>query len=563
MSQPKAIFRKFTSDVQSITLPTKFTFPFYYEPHPLTVLAAEELQRELSTHPLIAPLFDTENENCLPTGKMFGVLVVKNEKGELGYLAGFSGKLGSHTDLEGYVPLIFDLWNEDGFFAREDVEVKAINAINAKIEKLEADTVYSNAKALLKQQIADEKTAIEEKKAQHKKQKNERKAIRKEQEVILSPEEFQLLNDDLVKQSLRDKYELRVLTEYWQEQITTTRDITTSIEEELNNLKEERKQKSNGLQQKLFASYKFLNYKGKEQSLLEIFEKTVLQQPPAAAGDCAAPKLIQYAYEHNYTPIALGEFWWGESPKSEIRKHQHFYPSCRSKCEPILGHMLEGLEVDDNPLLINPALNRPIEVVYEDEYFAIVNKPEDFLSVPGIYILDSVYERMKLRYPNATGPLIVHRLDMPTSGILIIAKDKDSHKALQSQFIKKSLEKRYVAILDGIIAEDEGIIELPLRIDFDDRPRQMVCYEYGKYAKTRYEVIERKDGKTKVYFYPITGRTHQLRMHASHPKGLNTPIVGDDLYGTKADRLYLHAESITFRHPKTYELMTFTIKESF
>lgn len=563
MSQPKAIFRKFTSDVQSITLPTKFTFPFYYEPHPLTILAAEELQRELSTHPLIAPLFDTEDENCLPTGKMFGVLVVKNEKGELGYLAGFSGKLGSHTDLEGYVPLIFDLWNENGFFAREDVEVKAINAINAKIEKLEADTVYSNAKALLKQQIAEEKTAIEEKKVQHKKQKNERKAIRKEQEVILSPEEFQLLNDDLVKQSLRDKYELRVLTEYWQEQITTTRDITTSIEEELNNLKEERKQKSNGLQQKLFASYKFLNYKGEEQSLLEIFEKTVLQQPPAAAGDCAAPKLMQYAYEHNYTPIALGEFWWGESPKSEIRKHQHFYPSCRSKCEPILGHMLEGLEVDDNPLLINPALNRPIEVVYEDEYFAIVNKPEDFLSVPGIYILDSVYERMKLRYPNATGPLIVHRLDMPTSGILIIAKDKDSHKALQSQFIKKSLEKRYVAILDGIIAEDEGIIELPLRIDFDDRPRQMVCYEYGKYAKTRYEVIERKDGKTKVYFYPITGRTHQLRMHASHPKGLNTPIVGDDLYGTKADRLYLHAERITFRHPKTYELMTFTIKESF
>ncbi len=563
MFQPKAIFRKFTSDVQSIALPTKFTFPFYYEPHPLTILAAEELQHELSTHPLIAPLFDTEDENCLPTGKMFGVLVVKNEKGELGYLAGFSGKLGSHTDLEGYVPLIFDLWNENGFFAREDVEVKAINAINAKIEKLEADTVYSNAKALLKQQIAEEKTAIEEKKAQHKKQKNERKAIRKEQEVILSPEEFQLLNDDLVKQSLRDKYELRVLTEYWQEQITTTRDITTSIEEELNNLKEERKQKSNGLQQKLFASYKFLNYKGEEQSLLEIFEKTVLQQPPAAAGDCAAPKLMQYAYEHNYTPIALGEFWWGESPKSEIRKHQHFYPSCRSKCEPILGHMLEGLEVDDNPLLINPALNRPIEVVYEDEYFAIVNKPEDFLSVPGIYILDSVYERMKLRYPNATGPLIVHRLDMPTSGILIIAKDKDSHKALQSQFIKKSLEKRYVAILDGIIEEDEGIIELPLRIDFDDRPRQMVCYEYGKYAKTRYEVIERKDGKTKVYFYPITGRTHQLRMHASHPKGLNTPIVGDDLYGTKADRLYLHAESITFRHPKTYELMTFTIKESF
>lgn len=563
MSQPKAIFRTFTSDVLSIELPTKFTFPFYYEPHPLTILAAEELQHELSSHPLIAPLFDQDSPECLPTGKMFGVLVVKNEEGQLGYLAGFSGKLGSYTDLEGYVPLIFDLWNEEGFFAKEEVEVKAINAINAKIEKLESDHVYINAKALLKKQLADEKTAIEQRKAELKVLKNERKAIRKEQEGILPAEEFQALNDDLVRQSLRDKYELRVLTEYWQEQINTSRDITTSIEEELNFLKEERKNKSNGLQQKLFASYKFLNYKGEEQSLLDIFAKTVLQTPPAAAGDCAAPKLIQYAYEHNYTPIALGEFWWGESPKSEIRKHQHFYPSCRGKCEPILGHMLEGLDVDDNPLLVNPALNRPIDVVYEDEYFAIVNKPEDFLSVPGIYILDSVYERMKLRYPNATGPLIVHRLDMPTSGILIIAKDKDSHKALQSQFIKKSLEKRYVAVLDGIIEGDEGIIELPLRIDFDDRPRQMVCYEYGKYAKTRWEVIERKDGKTKVYFYPITGRTHQLRMHASHPSGLNTPIVGDDLYGTKADRLYLHAESITFRHPKTFELMTFTIKESF
>ncbi|MDR2223056.1 MAG: RNA pseudouridine synthase [Flavobacteriaceae bacterium] len=563
MSQPKAIFRRFTSDVQSIAWPTKFTFPFYYEPHPLTILAAEELQQELNTHPLIAPLFDTNNSDRLPCGKMFGVLVVKNKEGEIGYLAGFSGKLGSHTDLEGFVPLIFDLWNEDGFFAKEGIEVKAINAINAKIEQLESDRIYIKAKDLLKQQIAEEKIAIEQKKAELKVLKNERKAIRKEQENILSAEDFQTLNDDLVRQSLRDKYELRVLTEYWQEQINTSKDITTRIEEELNFLKEERKNKSNGLQQKLFAAYKFLNYKGEEQSLLDIFAKTVVQQPPAAAGDCAAPKLLQYAYEHQYTPIAMGEFWWGESPKSEIRKHQHFYPACRGKCEPILGHMLEGLEVDDNPLLINPALNRPIDVIYEDDYFAVVNKPEDFLSVPGIYILDSVYERMKLRYPEATGPLIVHRLDMATSGILIIAKDKDSHKALQSQFIKKSLEKRYVAILDGIIAEDEGIIELPLRIDFDDRPRQMVCYEYGKYAKTRWEVIERKDGKTKVYFYPITGRTHQLRMHASHPEGLNTPIVGDDLYGTKAERLYLHAERITLRHPKTFEEITFQVKEKF
>lgn len=259
----------------------------------------------------------------------------------------------------------------------------------------------------------------------------------------------------------------------------------------------------------------------------------------------------------------MAEFWWGESPKSEIRKHLHYYPACRGKCEPILGHMLQGLAVDDNPLLVNPELQRPIEIVYEDEDLAIVNKPEEFLSVPGIYIQDSIYERMKIRYPKATGPIIVHRLDMATSGILIIAKNKEAHKALQSQFIKKTVTKRYVALLDGIVEGNEGYIDLPLRVDLEDRPRQMVCFEHGKPAKTKWEVIERKDGKTKVYFYPITGRTHQLRMHASHPMGLNTPIVGDDLYGTKNTRLFLHAESITFKHPRTQETVSFQVKEGF
>lgn len=560
MSQPKAIFRTFASDVQSIELPTKFTFPFYYEPHPLSILAAEELQTELINHPLIQPLFDKASEQLLAAGKMFGVLIVTSPTGELGYFAGFSGKLGSHTQIDGFVPPVFDLWNKDNFFIKEE---EVINAINRQIEQRLENPNYQSAKALLIQQIEQEKQAITAKKKELKQLKTERKKLREQQQITLSETDYTLFNEDLIKQSLRDKHELRVLTNDWLEQINATKNSISSYETELQALKEERKQKSNALQQKLFQHYRFLNYRGEEQDLLDIFAKTVLQTPPAAAGDCAAPKLLQYAYLHGYTPITMAEFWWGESPKSEIRKHQHYYPACRGKCEPILGHMLEGLEIEENPLLVNPALNRPIEVVYEDEYFAIVNKPEEFLSVPGIYIQDSVYERMRLRYPNATGPLIVHRLDMATSGILIIAKDKDSHKAIQSQFIKKTVEKRYVALLDGILPSDNGLIDLPLRVDLDDRPRQMVCYEYGKPAKTKWEVIERKDGKTKVYFYPITGRTHQLRMHASHPDGLNTPIVGDDLYGTKAERLYLHAESITFRHPKTYELMTFTIKESF
>ncbi|WP_353161730.1 pseudouridine synthase [Myroides odoratus] len=560
MSTLDVAFKRFQADISRISKPEKFTFPFYYEPHPLSIMASEELQRELESHALLAPLFDPASSECLPAGKMFGVLVVENQAGELGYLRGFSGKLGSFTHLEGFVPPVFDLWNKDSFFTKEEA---VLNAINAQIEALQKDSIYQHTKELLQQQIASEKKAITDKKQLLKQLKNERKVLREQQESQLNPLEFEAFNEDLIKQSLRDKHELRVLTAYWQEQIEATQQLICDFDLHINSLKEERKQKSNALQRQLFQQYRFLNYNQEEQDLLAIFEKTTLQQPPAAAGDCAAPKLLQYAYLNGYKPLAMAEFWWGESPKSEIRKHLHYYPACRGKCEPILGHMLQGLAVDDNPLLVNPELQRPIEIVYEDEDLAIVNKPEEFLSVPGIYIQDSVYERMKIRYPKATGPIIVHRLDMATSGILIIAKNKEAHKALQSQFIKKTVTKRYVALLDGIVEGNEGYIDLPLRVDLEDRPRQMVCFEHGKPAKTKWEVIERKDGKTKVYFYPITGRTHQLRMHASHSMGLNTPIVGDDLYGTKGTRLFLHAESITFKHPRTQETVSFQVKEGF
>ncbi len=555
-----ALFHTYKTDIQSFQLPEKFTFPFYYEPHPLAILAAEELQNELVNHVQIAPLFDVNNSNSLPAGKMFGVLVVQNKKGEIGYLKGFSGKLGAFTHLDGYVPPIFDLWHKDSFFVKDEKEV---NAINAAIEDLQKNEEYFVLKQALTNALAEEKIALNEQKKLHKQLKNDRKLIRDTQIQLLSAKDFELLNDDLIKQSLRDKHEMRVLAQEWQMKIEAIQAKITNFDLQLTSLKEARKQKSNALQQKLFQQYQFLNFKGETQDLLQIFSTTVLQQPPAAAGDCAAPKLLQYAYANDLKPLALAEFWWGESPKSEIRKHLHYYPACRGKCEPILGHMLQGLEVDENPLLIHPELQKPIEIIYEDDDMAIVNKPEEFLSVPGIYIHDSVYERMKLRYPKATGPLIVHRLDMATSGLLLIAKNKEAHKALQSQFIKKTITKRYVALLDGIIKENEGFITLPLRVDLDDRPRQMVCYEHGKTAKTKWEVIERKDGKTKVYFYPITGRTHQLRVHASHFSGLNTPICGDDLYGTKSNRLYLHAESITFLHPKTYEEVTFSAKETF
>ena len=252
----------------------------------------------------------------------------------------------------------------------------------------------------------------------------------------------------------------------------------------------------------------------------------------------------------------MAEFWWGTPPKSEVRKHAHYYPACRGKCEPILKHMLQDVIMDDNPMEKNFAKDKVITTIYEDEYFLAINKPPELLSVPGIKVQDSVYTRMQFKYPDATGPLTVHRLDMNTSGLMLIAKTKEVHKLLQGQFIRRKVKKEYIALLDGIVEDDNGKISLPLRVDLEDRPRQLVCYEHGKKADTEWEVISRKNNITRIKFYPITGRTHQLRVHAAHPKGIGIAILGDDLYGTKGERLYLHAAKITFSHPISREKMT-------
>jgi tRNA pseudouridine32 synthase/23S rRNA pseudouridine746 synthase len=256
-------------------------------------------------------------------------------------------------------------------------------------------------------------------------------------------------------------------------------------------------------------------------------------------------------------PVAMAEFWWGVSPAPEIKKHKQFYSACRGKCEPILHHMLEGMSLEDNPMMMYDGETKKITTVYEDDELLIINKPTEFLSVPGKVIKDSVWMRMKHKYPEATGPLIVHRLDMSTTGLMIIAKTKEAHKEIQSQFINRKIKKRYIALLDGVVEEDEGYINLPLRQDYEDRPRQLVCHEHGKRARTSWNVLERKENTTKIHFHPITGRTHQLRVHAAHHLGLNMPIIGDDLYGKKGDRLHLHAEWIEFDHPKTKERVSF------
>jgi tRNA pseudouridine32 synthase/23S rRNA pseudouridine746 synthase len=552
-------FHNFSKDISGIILPKKFTFPFYYEPHPLAKIAAQEIQNHLENLKNLDHNFGLDNsKDGLVIGKMFGVLVVQKGNGELGYLAAFSGKLGNENHHVGFVPPVYDILDKNGFFLEEE---KELNKLTFRIEKLENSDEFIKTKDELDQLIIHFSNEIQNIKKEIKGNKKLRDFKRKT--IIDNGIDDKDLLDQLNKQSIQESYFLKDRTNYWKRK---KENIETKIEKynsEINELKNLRRQKSSDCQKLIFEQYTFLNADKKLLSLNKIFQENLNIVPPAGAGECAAPKLLHYAYLNNLTPVCMAEFWWGASPASEIRKHKQYYPACKGKCEPILNHMLQGLEVDENPMLINPAENKTLPIIYEDDDILLINKPEEFLSVPGKNISDSVYTRIQKLYPDATGPLIVHRLDMSTSGIMVLAKNIKSYHQLQRQFLKRQIKKRYVALLENEIKIKKGTIELPLRVDLYDRPRQVVCYEYGKNAKTEYEEIELINGKSKVYFYPITGRTHQLRVHASHKLGLNTPIKGDDLYGNKTDRLYLHAEMITFRHPKTLEIMTFRVEANF
>ncbi|GGF66875.1 RluA family pseudouridine synthase [Wenyingzhuangia marina] len=546
-------FHFYNEDVSGIDLPKKFTYPFYYEPHLLSKLAVVQLQEYLNTQTDFIHDFSE-------TGKMFGVLVVKNQQNKIGFLAAVSGKLADSNTHAYFVPPIFDMLPADGFYK---IEEEKLNVLTKEIETLQNNVAYIQAIKNLK---LTQNNALQEKedlRMEMIEAKKNRKVKRGELTNQFSDEALKEKLTELDQQSIVYKLKKRNLASFWENEINLRKKELAVFESQIQQLKKTRREQSNILQQYLFNQYQFLNKEGIRKGVIDIFKDTPLKTPPAAAGECAAPKLLQYAFANNLTPICMAEFWWGTAPNSEIRKHGQFYPACQGKCKPILGHMLKGMTLDENPLLENPAIGKELSYLYEDDFMVVVNKPAEFLSVPGKTINDSVYLRIKQKYPNATGPLIVHRLDMSTSGIMLIALDKDTHEKLQSQFIKRQVKKRYLALLDGVVKEDKGTIELPLRLDIDDRPRQLVCYEHGKPAKTLWKVLDRSNNKTRIYFYPVTGRTHQLRVHASHLNGLNTPIIGDDLYGSKADRLYLHAEHISLTHPVTKEKIEFKAKADF
>ena len=548
-------FQYFKTTLNNFTLPSRFTFPFYYEPHPLCEIAANELQKYLQTQTDFDHNFGIDpSKKGLSIGKMFGVLVVQNQQNEIGYITSVSGKLAEKNIHKKFVPPVYDMLTKDSRFLEEE---KVLNSINIALEDLDDNNEYLSLQA---QYLSEKKKAtadIQEKKETLKAAKKERNLQRKKAKIKLTTEAYAAFNEVLAKESLEAKYFFNNVNRYWEHILNSIKEQSSTFTNEIELLKEQRKTKSALLQQYLFEQYQFLNSKKEVKNLSQLFTNNIEQNPPAGSGECAAPKLLQFAFLNDLKPIAMAEFWWGQSPNKEIRKHKQFYPACQGKCKPILTHMLAGIEMDINPLLRNPAIGKELETIFEDENLIVVSKPSGFLSVPGIHIQDSVYTRIKQQVKNISGPIIVHRLDMATSGLLVLAKNKKAHKSLQSQFINKTVQKRYTALLDGILTDNKGIINLPLRVDLGDRPRQLVCDEYGKPAETKWEVIERKNGKTKIYFYPISGRTHQLRVHASHTLGLNIPIIGDDLYGKKSDRLFLHADTLEFKHPVTNKKMIF------
>ena len=530
-------FHPLDVDVAALQLPQQFTCPFCYEPHPLALMATEQVQR------YVASRDDWAEE--LGEGKMLGVLVAQDSEGRLGYLAAFSGNLAGSVRHDFFVPPIYDLLDPQGVFKQGEAQ---ITAINHEVERLEQSAELQEMQrheAAEKQKMADEVNRFKALMVRHKRERDKCRAAGN----LTAVQQEALLN-----QSRFEKAELKRIRQRHEAALAAIADEIAGFQQTIIRLKARRKTMSEALQERIFRLFVVSNARGERRDLVEVF-RPLGTLPPAGAGECCAPRLLNYAFNYGLFPVCMAEFWWGASPVGEVRHHGDFYPACRSKCKPILEFMLQGFDVEDNQLGL-PMDEQALDIVYDDQWLTVVNKPSGMLTVPGKLLEDSLFTRYREAYPEAMGPIVVHRLDQETSGLVIFAKDKDTHKALQQQFENHSIQKRYVALLDGIVSQEEGVIDLPIRPDVDDRPRQRVDYEHGKQAVTRYHVVERASGKTRICFEPLTGRTHQLRVHASHPLGLNCPIVGDRLYGKAAARLMLHAQSITFLHPASSQSMT-------
>lgn len=523
--------------------------PFGYQPHPLCQEAARLLQQQL---PALMTHYPDEG------GKMFGVLVVRHGH-QMGYLQAYSGQLGgAYPWANEFVPPVFDYLSPQGHFKQTE---QRISALNHQMEAMHHEPWY-------RLRLEHQRT-IQNAASHHMERWRSLMAKAKQQRDAMREGADEAMRKRLVAESQFQKAQLKRLRSRW---ACVTEAIGHRAErhgQELERMGQERHRMSDQLQRWLFDHFVMRNARGEEQSLSDIFAHYDANRPylvpPGGTGECCEPKLLQYAYLHGMRPLCMAMFWWGQSRGGEVRHHLHFYPACQGKCRPTLAWMLQGLEVEEEErgrtAVAREAVERTpeitsaqLEVVYEDEWLVVVNKPAGMLSVPGRNALPSVASLMRQRHPEATGPMVVHRLDMDTSGLMLIALNTEVHKQLQRQFAERLIQKTYVALLESSAAPmiGQGEISLPLSADADDRPRQRVDLAGGKPALTRYRFLT----PNRVLLHPLTGRTHQLRIHCAHPDGLGRPILGDPLYGHSGKRLCLHAQEICFVHPITHQQMT-------
>ncbi|MGN0281986.1 MAG: pseudouridine synthase [Prevotella sp.] len=529
--------------------PERFTNPFGYEPHPLCRLVVRDLSVYIQER--------TEWKEELQRGKMFGVLVVEHE-GQMGYIAAYSGQIAGRADHEFFVPAVFDYLQPDGYFKTHEAE---ISAVNRQIAAMEENPERLVLLAEIQKAQRDALMEIDAYKDVMNQAKNRRDMLRK---GGLDTEQ----EEKLIRESQFMRAELVRLKQKWKNIQGDLDDRIAVYDAEIDNLKRQRQQMSEDLQLWLFRHFVMKNARGEQRSLVDLFRFTPQGMPPAGSGECCAPKLLQYAYNQGMKPICMAEFWWGDSPRHVVRHHLDFYPACRGKCLPILTFMLDGLEVDPDPQLKDTGAD--LEIMYQDPSLLVINKPAGLLSVPGRIDRRSVFTILSER---GFHPKIVHRLDMDTSGLLVVPLTVEAHRFLQRQFYNRTVKKRYVAVVEPLVGidlkeGDHGVIDLPLIADPYDRPRQMVDFQYGKRAITEWEVtVPQPNGlgehEVCLTLTPHTGRTHQLRMHCASIEGLAAPIKGDALYGHRAERMYLHAQYIEFIHPVTGKTMRFSVAPTF
>lgn len=487
--------------------------------------------------------------NELQSGKMLGVLIATDDSARSRTLYAFSGQIRDGGFYRrGFVGPVFDYLHQDGYFKTKEADISRQNLEisqfeNSRLAEVRRD--YELAKSRVEREI-------EEYRRQGRLSKGERKV--KRESGAATEEELARM----VRQSQFEKAELHRLKKRAADTLEPFLAKLKEAENELAAMKRKRRDDSEALQKWLFSNFKVLNARRESRSLSEIFATTAAKVPPSGAGECCAPKLLQAAYLRGWHPVSIAEYWYGKPKDGEVRIHGRHYPACHGKCLPVLGWMLQGLTID--PPLGNECLWKDVQepkIIFENDWLCVVEKPSGMLSVPGKGSEISLQQWITDKYGGDRDVKMAHRLDQDTSGLMVATFGQLPYKVMQSLFATRKVKKTYVADLEGDY-ESLGVprterIELPLAPDWEDRPRQRVDFESGKEAVTEYEFIEVSGNRSRIQFQPLTGRTHQLRVHAASEKGLGMPIVGDRLYGRDRgclhERLHLHARKLEFTFP--------------